>query len=83
VGLASILVVLATAVLLGCVLSVLLLPVMVKPIFAAMGGENVGITIRPLEYFVICPMVMVLIGLVSAYLAAREVRKIAKMEVIQ
>jgi putative ABC transport system permease protein len=77
------LVVLATAVLLGCVLSVLLLPVMVKPIFAAMGGENVGIAIRPLEYFVICPMVMVLIGLVSAYLAAREVRKIAKMEVIQ
>jgi putative ABC transport system permease protein len=76
-----ILVILTAAAVLGCVLSVVLLPVTIQPIFDMMGGTNVSMVIRPWESFVICPLVLLITGGVSAYLAVGELRHIECREV--
>jgi putative ABC transport system permease protein len=69
-----ILMVSAAAAVLGCILSVVLLPVTIKPLFSMLGGGNVRIIVRPLESFVICPLVLMVISEISAYLAVRELK---------
>jgi putative ABC transport system permease protein len=76
-----VLVILTAAAVLGCVLSVVLLPVTIEPIFAMMGGENVDIVIRPWESFLVWPMVLLIAGGVSAYLAVGELKHIDCREV--
>jgi putative ABC transport system permease protein len=76
-----ILVISAAAAVLGCILSVVLLPVTIKPLFTMMGGANIRMIVHPLESFVICPLVLLVISGVSAYLAVRELKNIACKEI--
>jgi putative ABC transport system permease protein len=76
-----VLVIMLAAAILGCVLSVVLLPITIEPIFAMMGGTKIQIVIHPLEFFVCCPLFLLVISILCEYVTVGEIKKIACAEI--
>jgi putative ABC transport system permease protein len=75
-----ILICVCAAVLFGSLLSIALMPVTIQPIFGIMGSA-VDLVVRPLEFFVLYPASLIVIGGICAYLAVAELSKIQCREV--
>lgn len=76
-----ILMILVFAILLGIGLSRILAPVTIKPIFAMMGGTSMKLTVRPLETYIICPLILLAGTGIAAYLCAGAVKKVDLKEI--
>ncbi|MDO4302879.1 MAG: FtsX-like permease family protein [Bacillota bacterium] len=76
-----ILLVLCAAIFLGALLSGPLSSVTLGPIFAMMGGTNIKLITRPLEAYVIYPLIMLAVTGLAAYLCANEVKKVELKEI--
>ncbi len=76
-----VMIVLVIAVVLGSVLSKLLEPVTIVPIFATQGAKNIKLVINPVETFVLYPLLFLLVTTLSAVWCTRDIRKVAPTEV--
>ena len=65
----------------GAVLSNLLAPYIIGPIFAMMGANKVELVMNPLEAYVFYPMILLVVTGVSAAVCAGSVRKVDLREV--
>ena len=74
-------IVLAIAIVLGSVLSKLLEPVTIVPIFGMMGAKNIELVTRPLETFILYPALLLIVTTLSAVWCTRDAKKIAPTEV--
>lgn len=78
---ARVLLVLAAAVILGAVLSNLLAPVIIGPIFAMMGGTSIELVTGTWEAYVFYPLLVFAATWIAAALCAAGVRKVDLKEV--
>lgn len=78
---ARILIVLVVAILAGTVLSKLLAPYTMGPIFAMMGANKIELVFHPLEAYVLYPALLLVVTGVSAVLCAGGVKKVDLREV--
>ncbi|MBO5304026.1 MAG: FtsX-like permease family protein [Lachnospiraceae bacterium] len=76
-----ILLILTGAILIGSILSKVLAPVTIEPIFAMMGASHVELEIKPLETYLIYPAVLLFITAICAYISTAEIRKVDAKEV--
>lgn len=76
-----IIIVLVVAIGMGAVLSNLLAPYIIGPIFAMMGANKVELVMNPLEAYVFYPMILLVVTGVSAAVCAGSVRKVDLREV--
>lgn len=76
-----ILLVLVFSIVLGVVLSRGLAPVVIGPIFAMMGGTSMKLIIKPLEAYVIFPLILLVVTGVAAWLCAWDVNKVDLKEI--
>ena len=76
-----IVIVLAISIMAGTVLSKVLAPVTIAPIFAMMGGNKIELVINPLEAYVIYPLLLLAVTGVSAFFCAGAVKKVDLKEV--
>lgn len=76
-----ILLVLAAAILIGTVLSRVLVPVTVQPIFALMGATKMKLTVNPLLSYLLCPLLMLVVTAAAAVLSTGGIRGIDVKEV--
>ncbi|MBE5877597.1 MAG: FtsX-like permease family protein [Lachnospiraceae bacterium] len=76
-----VMIVLVIAVGMGTVLSKLLEPVTIIPIFAMQGAKDIEIVMNPLETFVLYPLMLLAATTLSAVWCTRDVRKVAPTEV--
>lgn len=76
-----ILLVLCISVLLGTLLSAPLSEVSIAPVFAMMGATSIKLVTRPLEAYVIYPLIMLIVTAAAAYLCASEVKKVDLKEI--
>ncbi|MBD5455416.1 MAG: ABC transporter permease [Lachnospiraceae bacterium] len=76
-----ILLVLCVSVLLGTLLSAPLSEVSIAPVFAMMGATSMKLVTRPLEAYVIYPLIMLIVTASAAYLCASEVKKVDLKEI--
>lgn len=76
-----VMIVLVIAVILGSVLSKVLEPFVIVPIFGMMGAKNIELLTRPLETFVLYPLMLLVVTTLSAVWCTRDVRKVAPTEV--
>jgi putative ABC transport system permease protein len=70
----------SAAVLLGSLLSIALMPVTISPLFGMLGSA-IDLVIKPLEFFVLYPVSLIVVGGSCAYLAVAELSKIQCREV--
>lgn len=66
---------------LGVLLSKLLAPIVISPIFAMMGGTSTKLIINPLEAYVIFPLILLAFTGVAAWLCAWDVNKVDLKEI--
>lgn len=76
-----ILIVLCIAILLGALLAKPLSYVTLRPIFSMMGATNVKLITRPLEAYVIYPLILLAVTGIAAYLCAGMVKKVELKEI--
>lgn len=76
-----ILMVLIVSMIVGVVLSRLLAPFVISPIFTMMGGTNIELVINPLEGYVICPLILMATTGIAAWLCAWEVHRVDLKEI--
>lgn len=76
-----ILLILVTAIFAGSILSKILAPFIIKPIFAMMGGTHVQLEVKPLETYIIYPAILLIITGISAYFSTAEVKKVDAKEI--
>lgn len=76
-----ILIVLVTAIVIGTILSNVLAPFIIGPIFAMMGANKVNLVMNPLEAYVIYPLMLLIVTGISAYICAGDIRKVDLREV--
>ena len=76
-----IILVLAVSIVVGTILSNLLAPVIIVPIFAMMGGNKIELVMNPLDAYVIYPLLLLAVTGVAAFLCAGAVRKVDLKEV--
>lgn len=76
-----ILFVLIFSIILGIVLSKVLAPVTMGPIFAMMGVNHVTLEIKPLETYVIYPLLLLCVTGLSAFVCTVDVKKVDTKEV--
>lgn len=76
-----ILLILISAILLGIVLAKLLAPITIAPIFAMMGASSIELTVKPLETYVIYPLVLLSVTGLSALFSTIEIGKVDAKEV--
>lgn len=78
---ARIAIVLVTAVVLGTVLTELLSPYTIVPIFGMMGANQIELIHNPLEAYVIYPALLLTVTVFTAYVCAGGIRKVDLKEV--
>lgn len=78
---ARIVLILAAAIVIGTAASRLLIPLVIVPIFAMMGATQMEVITEPLQAYIICPVLLLLVTGMVAYLGAREVRRIDCKEI--
>lgn len=76
-----ILLVLVFSILLGVVLTKILAPITIGPIFTMMGGTSMKLIIKPLEAYVIFPLILLVFTGVAAWLCAWDVNKVDLKEI--
>lgn len=76
-----ILVVLASAILAGTILSGILGPVTVGALFSVMGATSIRLVTKPLEAYLLYPMLMLAVTGIAAYLCAAEIKKVDLKEI--
>lgn len=78
---ARISIVLAAAIILGCLLSKLLGPVTAGQIFAILGVHNVVFKVKVLEVYAVYPVILLAVTTAVAYLSAGAVKKVDLKEI--
>lgn len=73
--------ILSAAILLGMLLSRILLPVTIMPIFAMMGAPRMKLVINPMEVFVWYPLLLVVVTASAAFVCSFEANKVDLREV--
>lgn len=73
-------IVLFIAIVIGTLLSTPLSKVTVEPIFRMMGAHSINFEIRPLEVYVIYPLIVLIVTVAAGMIAAQQVRKISASE---
>ncbi|MDO4333874.1 MAG: FtsX-like permease family protein [Eubacteriales bacterium] len=76
-----ILLVLAVAILLGTLFSKPLSVLALGPIFSMMGGTRIKLVTRPLEAYVIYPLLLLFVTGIAAYICAAAVKKVELKEI--
>lgn len=76
-----ILLILIIAILTGAGLSKLLAPFTIAPIFAMMGATSMHLVMKPLEAYIIIPLVLLITTGLAAYLCSAEVKKVDLKEI--
>lgn len=76
-----ILLVLASSILLGTVLSHFLAPVTIGPIFAMMGATSIKLVTNSLEAYVAYPLILLIVTGATSYLCASEIKKVDLKEI--
>lgn len=76
-----ILLILIAAIFAGTVLSKVLAPVTIEPIFSMMGASSIELTVNPLETYVLYPLLLLMVTGFSACLCSREVGKVDLREI--
>lgn len=76
-----ILIVLVVAIITGTILSNVLAPFIIGPIFAMMGANKVELVMNPLEAYVIYPLMLLIATGISAFICAGDIRKVDMREV--
>lgn len=76
-----VLLLLVTSIVSGAFLSKLLAPYTMGPIFAMMGANKIQLEVRPLETYIIYPLVLLVVTGLAACLCSFEVKKVDAREV--
>lgn len=76
-----ILFVLVIAILTGTVLSKVLAPLTMGPIFTIMGANKIKLVVNPMEAYIKYPLLLLVVTGLSAYLCSGEIRKVDLKEV--
>lgn len=76
-----ILLILAAAIVMGTLLSRLIGPFIIGPIFSMMGASSITLEVNPLGNYVICPLALLLVTGCSAFVCTGEVKKVDLKEV--
>ncbi len=76
-----IMIILVAAIVFGTVLSNLLAPFIIGPIFAMMGGNHIKLVMDPLEAYVIYPLLLLSVTGLSAAICAGAVRRVELREI--
>ena len=74
-------IILVLAIVLGTVLSRLLAPVTIGPIFAMMGAEQITLVVKPLEAYLIYPLILLLVTGCTALLCSLSIKSVDAKEV--
>ncbi len=78
---ARILIILAVAIVAGTVLSNVLAPYIITPIFGMMGADQIKLIMNPLEAYVLYPLLLLVVTGVSAFFCAGGVKKVDLREI--
>ena len=73
--------ILVTAIVSGALLSKLLAPYTMGPIFAMLGANKIQLEVKPLETYVIYPLILLIVTGLAACLCSYEVKKVDAREV--
>lgn len=76
-----ILLVLCFSILLGTLLSSPLAEVTIAHVFDMMGATNIKLITKPIEVYVICPLILLMVTGSAAYLCASEIKKVDLKEI--
>ena len=76
-----VLLILITAIVSGALLSKILAPCTMGPIFAMMGANKIQLEVKPLETYVVYPLVLLVVTGLAACLCSFEVKKVDAREV--
>ncbi len=76
-----VMIVLVIAIVFGSILSKLLEPLLIVPIFGMMGAKNIELVTRPVETFVLYPLLLLIVTTLSAIWCTKDIKKIAPTEV--
>lgn len=76
-----ILIILIVAIVMGTILSNLLAPFIIGPIFSMMGANKIELVMNPLEAYVVYPLLLLVVTGVSAMICAGDVRKVDLREI--
>lgn len=76
-----VLLLLGTSIISGALLSKLLAPCIIGPVFAIMGANKIQLEVKPLETYVIYPLVLFVVTGLAAYLCSLEIKKVDAREV--
>ncbi len=74
-------IVLIISVILGVLLSMPLLPLIITPIFKIMGAYSIEYAIRPLEVYVMYPLILFAVTVLAAFISAQSLRRISSSEI--
>ena len=74
-------IVLLVSVLTGALISSPLSPLIITPIFQMMGAHSIEYDIRPLEVYVIYPLIVLAVTSLAAFISAQGLRKISSSEI--
>lgn len=74
-------IVLLVSVLTGALLSSPLSPLIISPIFRIMGAYSIEFEIRPLEVYVVFPLIVLSLTALAAFLSAQGLKKISSAEI--
>lgn len=76
-----VLLLLGTSIISGALLSKLLAPCIIGPVFAIMGANKIQLEVKPLEAYVIYPLILFVVTGLAACLCSLEVKKVDASEV--
>lgn len=76
-----VMIILVFAIILGTVLSRLLAPVTIGPIFAMMGAEQITLVVKPLEAYLIYPLILLLVTGCTALLCSLSIKSVDAKEI--
>lgn len=76
-----ILLILVTSIFIGTILSKILAPVIIGPIFAMMGGTQVRLVEKPIETYVLYPAILLIVTGISGIFGTLEIGKVDVKEV--
>ncbi len=74
-------IVLLVSVLMGALLSSLLSPLIITPVFGMLGAYSIEYEIRAVEVYVIFPLIMLGVTALSAFISAQGLRKISSSQI--
>ncbi|BCN31667.1 ABC transporter permease [Anaeromicropila herbilytica] len=74
-------IVLLIGVVLGAVLSIPLNDIALRPIFGMMGATHMRIQVNPFEVYLLCPILLLLVISLTAYISSGSIKKLNLMEI--